>query len=131
MSSDTQSKHKPFPPSGSWSGYYAYGHGGPQHRMNLGLTFSPDGKMWGEGIDDFAPFTIDGIFDATTNQANWTKSYVGKHSVEYHGVYDQRSICGSWTLPMSMGNFCIWPSAMRQREDIETEVEQPMEVILT
>jgi hypothetical protein len=131
MSSDTQPKHKPSPPSGPWSGYYAYGHGGPQHRMNLGLTFSPDGKMSGEGIDDIAPFTIDGIFDPPTNQANWTKSYVGKHNVEYHGVYDQRSICGNWTLPTSMGDFCIWPSTMRQRENIETEVEQPMEVTMT
>jgi hypothetical protein len=32
---------------------------------------------------------------------------------------------------MSMGEFLIWPSAMRQREDIEIKVEQPMEVILT
>src|SRR5689334_11902900 len=100
------------PPSGPWSGYYLYGHSGERHYMRLGLTFTGDGTISGDGIDDIAPFTIRGSFDGVTNSANWTKSYVGMHSVEYSGLYDGRSICGNWTLLMTTGGFWIWPGSI-------------------
>lgn len=114
------------PPSGPWSGYYTYGPANSKHRMHLQLVFAPDGNVSGDGIDDIALFTIDGVFDIATNQARWTKSYVGMHSVDYHGFYDQRSICGNWTLMMGTGGFWIWPRRMEETDGIETEVEQPV-----
>jgi len=119
------------PPSGPWSGYYLYGHAGAKHRMELGLIFSIDGKISGEGIDDIAPFAIVGFFDTATNQATWTKSYVGMHSVEYHGFYDQRSICGNWTLAWASGGFWIWPSAIEEGEAMETKAKQPVAELAT
>jgi len=97
--------------------------------MRLGLTFTPDGKITGEGIDDIAAFTIDGSFDPAINEANWTKSYVGMHSVEYRGFYDQRSICGSWILTPLTGGFWIWPDSVGEHEELESEVEQPLELV--
>jgi hypothetical protein len=117
------------PPSGPWSGYYLYGQADSKHRMHLGLIFSADGKIWGDGIDDIAPFMINGTFDVATNQARWTKSYIGKHSVEYHGFYDQRSICGNWTIAWSTGGFWIWPSGMEETEGVEAEIEQPIAAV--
>lgn len=98
--------------------------------MRIGLTFTLDGRIQGEGIDDIAPFTIRGFFDAASNQAQWTKSYVGMHRVAYHGLYDGRSICGDWTLEMATGGFWIWPDALEGKEAIEEELEQPLEAAL-
>ena len=121
-----------FPPSGLWSGYYLYPHSDVRHRMNMSLTFTPDGTIEGDGIDDVAPFGIQGSFDHATNQATWTKSYVGMHKVEYSGLYDGRRICGDWTLGRYSGGFWIWPSALSQgdSESAELELEQPAELIL-
>jgi hypothetical protein len=94
--------------------------------MHLQLVFGLDGKISGDGIDDIAPFTINGVFDVATNQAHWTKSYIGMHDVGYHGFYDQRSICGNWTLMTVTGGFWIWPRRMEETEGIETEVEEPI-----
>jgi hypothetical protein len=118
-----------FPPSGRWSGYYLYAHEASKHRMRLGLTFTLDGKIRGEGIDDVAPFTIHGSFDAAVNEANWTKSYIGMHSVEYRGLYDQRTICGNWTLRHLSGGFWIWPDTLGEHEQLQSEVEQPLELV--
>src|SRR5580693_2125319 len=96
------------PPSGSWRGYYLYGHG-LKHRMNLNLTFMIDGRIEGEGADDIAQFAIDGRFDCEASTATWTKAYVGMHTVEYSGIYCQRTICGDWYLGAATGGFWIWP----------------------
>jgi hypothetical protein len=120
------------PPSGPWTGYYLYGHGGPKHRMRLGLVFTQDGKIRGEGVDDIAPFVIDGLFNGATSEASWTKAYVGMHSVEYSGIYCQRQICGNWTLFRHTGGFWIWPEVFEESEKAgaQTELEQPMEPVL-
>jgi hypothetical protein len=116
------------PPSGPWSGYYLYGHSDEEHHMRLGLTFTPHGTISGDGIDDIAPFTIRGSFDGVTSSVNWTKSYVGMHSVEYSGLYDGRSICGNWTLLMASGGFWIWPGSIETGEALEEELEEELEV---
>src|SRR5215510_10718144 len=113
-----------FPPSGLWSGYYLYGYAGVKHRMKLSLMFTQDGIIRGEGIDDVAPFLIDGFFDAATSEARWTKAYIGRHSVEYRGFYDQRTICGDWTLFTTAGGFWIWPNAFEETEALQEEIEQ-------
>jgi hypothetical protein len=117
------------PPSGPWSGYYHYAHDTAKHRMKLGLTFALDGKIHGEGIDDLAEFIITGFFDIRTNQASWTKAYIGMHRVEYRGLYDGRSICGEWTLVVS-GGFWIWPSGLEESERLRAELEESAEVVL-
>jgi hypothetical protein len=49
------------------------------------------------------------------------------HSVEYRGLYDQRSISGNWTLMGGSGGFRIWPEALEEgeRAEAEVEVEEP------
>jgi hypothetical protein len=117
------------PASGPWSGYYHYAHDTAKHRMKLGLTFALDGKIHGEGIDDIAEFIITGFFDIRTNQASWTKAYIGMHRVEYRGLYDGRSICGEWTVVAS-GGFWIWPNALEESERLRAELEEPADVVL-
>jgi len=117
------------PPSGPWAGYYQYGHDGAKHRMKLDLTFAQSGAIEGEGIDEIAPFTINGFLETATNQAYWTKSYIGMDSVEYYGLYDGRSICGNWTLRRFSGGFRIWPSTLENEETVHGEIEEPSEVV--
>ena len=111
------------PPSGPWKGYYLYDHGGQKHRMRLNLTFSGEGKIHGEGVDDVAPFMIHGRFDFGKSTASWAKAYVGMHTVEYSGIYCQRSICGDWTLARITGGFWIWPRSRKQTEFAEEQAE--------
>jgi hypothetical protein len=98
-----------YPPTGPWTGYYRYGLGSSKHRMQLMLEFSIGGRILGDGIDDIAPFLIDGTFDAATNQASWRKSYIGMHTILYDGVYDGRAISGQWDNDEVTGGFRIWP----------------------
>jgi len=117
------------PPSGPWTGYYLYGHDGLKHGMRLNLTFTADGGIQGDGVDDIAPFVIHGRFDRTTSAANWSKAYVGMHTVEYSGIYCQRRICGDWTLERATGGFWIWPDSLPQSEfPQEMELDQPTEL---
>jgi hypothetical protein len=118
------------PPSGSWRGYYLYGHGGLKHRMNLNLTFMIDGRIEGEGADDIARFAIDGRFDCEASTATWTKAYVSMHTVEYSGIYCQRTICGDWYLGGATGGFWIWPHSLAESEfagEQET-VDEPLQL---
>jgi hypothetical protein len=99
--------------------------------MHLSLTFSPNGNISGDGVDDIGPFTIDGSFDFNGNHARWTKSYIGRHNVKYDGLYDGRSICGNWTLWAGSGGFWIWPSALEAAEGEAVEIEEPIEVLVS
>jgi hypothetical protein len=96
--------------------------------MRLNLTFTADGKIQGDGVDDVAPFLVHGRFDCGMSAASWRKAYIGMHTVEYSGVYCQRSICGDWTLIRLTGGFWIWPRSLKQTEFAEeqTELEQPL-----
>jgi len=98
--------------------------------MKMILAFSADGGISGDGIDDIALFRIRGVFDTAANTASWTKSYVGMHSVEYRGLYDLRSICGNWTLGVFTGGFWIWPDGIAQGEQMEVELELPLEQLV-
>lgn len=119
------------PPSGAWAGYYFYGDAGPKHRMTLGLLFTPDGKIRGEGSDDIGPFAIDGFFNGAVSQASWTKAYIGMHTVNYSGIYSGRAICGNWTLSGGSGGFWIWPEGMEQFEEalLSEELAEPVQPI--
>lgn len=94
--------------------------------MRLSLTFG-GGSMSGDGTDDIGPFLIRGVFDPSSQEARWTKSYVARHSVEYRGLYDGRSICGDWTLILGSGAFWIWPSTLSEglAKSTEEELDKP------
>jgi hypothetical protein len=101
--------------------------------MKLHLTFAQDGSIDGDGIDDIASFEIRGVFEPDTREVQWTKSYIGMHSVAYRGVYDGRNILGTWTVHGISGPFRIWPSALSEDEEKAeaVEVEEPAELVLT
>jgi hypothetical protein len=111
------------PPSGAWSGYYTYSSFHSLHRMQLQLTFSLNGLIDGDGIDDIHQFTIRGEFEPATRQARWTKAYIGMHRVEYEGVYDGRNILGVWTLAGGSGAFRIWPGSLSDGLEIREGAE--------
>lgn len=119
------------PPSGRWKGYYLYGYAGVKHGMKLSLTFTTEGRIEGDGVDDVARFVIGGHFDYATSVATWTKTYIGLHSVEYSGVYSQKTICGDWTLHQFTGGFWIWPHSQSGTEFAEElqHLEEPLDVI--
>jgi hypothetical protein len=97
--------------------------------MTLHLSFLPSGAIQGEGIDDVGQFDIAGVFDAVTSRASWNKAYRGKHTVQYSGVYSQRTICGDWTLLAVTGGFWIWPGSLTESDFAEAlqELEQDLE----
>ena len=85
--------------------------------------FSSGGSIDGDGIDDIGTFAIRGHFNLPTLQARWTKTYTGRHSVEYEGVYDGRNILGTWTLSWINGPFRIWPGSSSSGMKIEAADE--------
>lgn len=103
--------------------------------MRLNLTFEVDGSIDGEGGDDVGRFNIRGRFDRQTSSARWTKAYIGRHQVEYAGLYCARSICGDWELSKLTGGFWIWPASQGEHESLgvsesaglEEEIEAPLE----
>jgi hypothetical protein len=99
--------------------------------MKLDLLFSQDGRIIGDGADDVGAFLIHGAFDSATLAVRWTKEYVGQHRVEYEGLYNQRSIAGSWTLNRLAGGFRIWPGESADAEETATAEEriQPEELV--
>jgi hypothetical protein len=121
------------PPSGAWTGYYLYGDEGPKHLMALSITFARDGKIRGEGLDDIGAFAIEGSVDRSVSVARWGKAYVGRHTVQYSGIYSRGGICGHWTLNGLVGGFWIWPGEAGQSEESATheELGPPLEAVFS
>jgi len=103
------------PPSGRWTGYYLYGHGGSRHHMKLTLAFAGNGAIDGEGVDDIRPFVITGRFDVATSAAHWTKAYVGMHTVEYAGCIAGARSAATGSCGASAGAFGSGRSLSRIR----------------
>ena len=123
---------KNLPPSGPWTGYYLYPHTVLRHRMQMSLTFSLDGHIGGEGVDDIGQFVIGGTFDPGSGHASWIKQYVGRHKVDYAGVYNGRAICGHWTIRSTSDGFWIWPEVLgSEANGVEIGVEEPVEILTT
>jgi hypothetical protein len=120
------------PPSGAWSGYYSYRFAAGKHRMKLDLLFSGNGGIQGDGLDDIGSFLIQGVFNPTTLETSWTKAYIGRHTVDYRGLYNNKSISGVWTLGPGEGDFRIWPgaSAEGEEETAQVEIEEPEAVLV-
>jgi hypothetical protein len=123
-------------PSGPWMGFYNYPRLPLKFKMELRLSFS-GGRMVGEGLDAVGLFVIDGKYNLESGECNWTKQYIGKHSVLYRGFNESKGIWGTWEISASgktvRGGFHIWPVGMpdptqptlKEEVDLPKEVEQP------
>jgi hypothetical protein len=99
-------------PSGPWRGFFLMGHLPDRHQMELQLTFR-QGVMTGDGRDMIGPFLIRGKYNLENGKCYWTKRYIGKHDVAYHGYNEGKGIWGLWEIPPSWrGGFHIWPEGM-------------------
>src|SRR5262245_40820864 len=115
--------------SGPWTGFYTYSND-RRERMDLSLTFK-QGVVTGSGNDPVGPFTIQGRYDAESNEVYWTKTYIGRHDVFYKGYRDQRGIWGTWEIRLSgRGGFHIWPKGQGEGETshAEAEIDVPIRV---
>jgi hypothetical protein len=117
-------------PSGEWVGFYTHRGSDKRFLMDLRLEFK-GGIMTGDGADGIAEFTIAGSYSEDAGECEWTKSYVGLHSVDYQGFRENKGIWGTWKLDDISGGFHIWPIGQGGRrqewkeEEILVEQEQP------
>jgi len=95
-------------PSGQWIGFYTYPHRTQRYLMDLILEFR-DGAVTGEGADGIGFFGLDGRYYPDEGECNWTKTYYGRHSVDYFGYREKKGIWGTWTIATTRGGFHIWP----------------------
>ena len=103
-------------PSGEWTGFYIEPQNPTRSWMHLYLEFL-EGKIKGEGTDYVGPWHLSGTFSAESATCQWTKHYVGKHSVDYGGQVSENGILGSWEIgDWGRGPFHIWP---RNRTDLQ------------
>lgn len=110
--------------TGEWTGFYLERHHNKRGWMHLYLEFRADGAvkgtLKGEGTDYVGPWTLAGTFDPDGNQCGWTKSYVGRHKVEYSGSAGPHGITGEWTIGSGWltGPFHIWPRAWGELDEV-------------
>ena len=128
-------------PSGPWTGFFLQPNLPGRHQMELHLTFR-DGAMTGEGRDLVGPFTVEGGYSLGDGSCYWTKRYLGKHDVYYHGFNEGKGIWGTWEIPASReypaqrGGFHIWPEgmadatapALTEAADLPVEEEASLDV---
>jgi hypothetical protein len=104
-------------PSGPWTGYFLQPAVPGRHLMDLHLTFQ-QGQMTGDGRDYVGDFVVQGQYSLGDGKCYWTKRYVGKHDVFYHGYNEGKGIWGVWEIPATQeyaelrGGFRIWPEGM-------------------
>jgi hypothetical protein len=103
--------------------------------MELILTFA-QGHMTGEGRDFVGAFHVRGQYELVSGECHFTKRYVGKHDVFYHGYNEGKGIWGVWEMTWSealanqRGGFHIWPEGMGDptRLHLTEEAALPVEV---
>ena len=129
-------------PSGPWTGFFLQPVLPGRHLMELQLTFSQS-ALSGVGRDWVGEFMIRGRYDLADGKCYWTKRYVGRHDVFYHGFNEGKGIWGTWEIPASAsdpthwhGGFHIWPEGMgdptqptlHEAADLPQGVEERQEV---
>ena len=121
-------------PSGAWTGFFLQYWLPGRHQTDLSLSWS-GGTITGEGRDRVGSFTIDGTYDTTTGRCEWTKQYVGRHSVAYRGMNDGRGIWGVWEirqlggLYVDRGGFHIWPEGTDVSEESDATAQAVQEAM--
>jgi hypothetical protein len=118
-------------PSGAWTGFFLQYWIPGRHQTDLDMTCR-NGQLTGRGRDHVGAYTIDGTYDLATGRCEWTKQYIGKHSVAYRGVNDGHGIWGVWEirqlagLYVDRGGFHLWPEGT----DVSEATEQTEEAVL-
>jgi hypothetical protein len=118
-------------PSGPWTGFFLQPLLPGKHWMELKLTFR-DGTMEGEGRDRVGEFRIKGRYQVDDGKCWWTKTYIKRHSLVYHGYNEGKGIWGTWEeSPRNKGGFHIWPEAMGDPTQIRLaeSVDEPLEML--
>ena len=111
-------------PTGPWTGFYIEDHKPNRSWMHLYLEFS-DGEIRGEGTDYVGPWHISGTYSEAAASCQWTKRYVGKHTVEYAGQTGENGILGNWKIKKwSSGPFHIWPSDRTDLQEMYMKDDQ-------
>jgi hypothetical protein len=118
-------------PSGPWTGFFLQFWLPGRNATDVTITYSR-GEMTGRGYDRVGSYTIDGTYDAGTGQCEWTKQYLGKHSVKYRGLNNGQGIWGVWEIRQlaglftDRGGFHIWPEG----SDVSEESERTEQAVL-
>src|SRR5947208_948409 len=120
-------------PSGPWTGYFLQPAVPGRHLMELHLAFQ-HGQMTGDGRDYVGDFIVRGAYSLGDGTCYWTKRYVGKHDVFYHGYNEGKGIWGVWEIPATQeyaalrGGFHIWPEGMSEATlpSLSEEAEIPV-----
>jgi hypothetical protein len=118
-------------PSGPWTGFFLQFWLPGRNTTDVSITYSR-GEMTGRGYDRVGPFNIDGTYDVGTGECEWTKQYLGKHSVKYRGVNNGQGIWGVWEIRQlagmftDRGGFHIWPEG----SDVSEESERTEQAVL-
>ena len=97
-------------PSGPWKGFFLQPLLPGRHWMEIHLTFRA-GRLNGEGRDWVGPFVMTGRYDLDNGRCWWTKTYVGRHEIDYDGYNEGKGIWGRWQWnhgPSWHGGFHIW-----------------------
>merc|ERR1712226_1525066 len=77
-----------------WSGYYV--QGGAQNDMALDMSITQEG-VYGQGSDVVGFFVCRGEC-RSNGDILFRKQYVGAHSVDYYGKYEDGKVRGQWVL---------------------------------
>jgi hypothetical protein len=103
-------------PSGAWTGFFQQSWKAPgRFRTNLDFHFQ-DGELWGEGSDLVGRYTVRGTYDPADGRCEWTKQYLGQHTVSYLGYNEGNGIWGVWEIRLlfglyrDRGVFHLWPA---------------------
>jgi hypothetical protein len=118
-------------PSGPWTGFFLQYWLPGRHSTNLSLTCQ-EGELTGNGRDWVGAYSVDGSYDIKSGRCEWTKQYLGKHSVTYRGVNDGHGIWGVWEIRqlggwyVDRGGFHIWPEGT----DVSEETDQTERAVL-
>jgi hypothetical protein len=102
-------------PSGPWAGFFQQSWKAPgRFPTDLDLRFH-NGELEGEGRDLVGRYTVRGTYDPAEGRCEWTKRYLGKHSVSYLGYNEGHGIWGVWEIRLlfglyhDRGVFHLWP----------------------
>lgn len=80
-----------------WKGYLM--QDGEKYDMAFdNFQIDGDWALYGDGADDFGKFEMDGTCD-DKGHCEFTKQYIGAHSVYYKGEFNGRRIRGKWNIP--------------------------------
>jgi len=121
-------------PSDAWTGFFLQFWFPGRQKMDMELRWS-GGEVTGHGTDRVGPFTINGTYDIATGRCEWTKKYLGRHSVAYRGVNDGHGIWGVWEirqlggLYVDRGGFHIWPEGSNVSEESDRTEKAVMEAM--